>query len=115
MASKGSASSAARLVMPRCGQVGVAHAVEPLSGAVQRLADGVRLPAHADPLHEPPGGFVLGEAVGDDAAQAELLERQAQQLAYRLGRIAVARVSRIEDPPEPGLDPESAFGDVPLR
>ena len=33
---------------------GVADRVQPSARSVQRLADGVQLAAHADPLHEPP-------------------------------------------------------------
>ena len=59
---------------PLVGEEGVAVTVHPLTGAVQRVAHGVLLSAHPDPLHQLPGGGVGGEAARHHPAQAELVE-----------------------------------------
>src|SRR5215212_6713088 len=58
----------------------VAEAVEPAPRAMQGVGDVVLLAAHADPLHQPPGRDVVGEAERGDAAQPEVLEADPQQL-----------------------------------
>ena len=76
------------------GEQGVAHPVEPLARPVQRLAQGVDLAPHPDPLHQAPRRLVVREAVGGDPPQPELVEAQPQQLAHGLGGVAVAACGR---------------------
>jgi hypothetical protein len=81
---------------------------------VQRLADRVHLAAHADALHEAPGGLVVEEAVRGDPAHAQVLEAVAEELTHGLGGVAVPGVGRIEDPAELGLRVSGLVGDVQL-
>ncbi len=54
---------------PLRGEEGVAVAVEPAPGTVQRLFHGGGLSPHAESLHEAPRRLVVGEAVGGHPAQ----------------------------------------------
>ena len=71
---------------------------------MQGLTDGVQLAPHAEPLHEPPRGLVVGEALGHHATQVEFVEAEAKQLPDGLGFIAMAGVSGVENPAQLGLD-----------
>src|SRR5688572_26685493 len=93
-------AASALVLGPLLGEEGVAHAVEPPARPVQRVPEGVHLAAHPDPLHQAPRGLVVGEAVGLDASEAEVLEAEADQLADGLRRVAVALLVRVEGPAE---------------
>ena len=58
-----------------------------------------------EPLHQPPRRLVVGEALREDPAYAELLEADPQLLADRLGGVALAGVRRVEALADLGLGP----------
>src|SRR4051812_48428127 len=72
---------------PPVPQEGIDIPLPPLTRAGPRPPDGMAFAAHAEPLHQPPGRLVAGEAAGDDPAQDEVLEAQPEQLADRLLRV----------------------------
>ena len=92
---------------PLVGEQGVAQAVEPLARPVQRLLQGVDLAPHPDPLHEAPRRLVVGEAVGGDPPQPELVEAEPQQLAHGLGGVAVAGWSGWSTQPSSACTPRA--------
>ena len=81
---------------------------------MQGLTDGVQLAPHAEPLHEPPRGLVVGEAPGHHATQAEFVEAEAKQFPDGLGFIAMAGVSGVENPAQLGLDSSGPHGNLGL-
>jgi len=81
---------------------------------VQRLVQGVDLAPHPDPLHEAPRRLVVGEAVGRDPPQVQLVEAEPQQLAHGLGGVPVPGLVGVDHPAELGLDPTGLLLDLGL-
>ena len=74
-------ASRPRLAAPLLGEQRIGESVVPLPVAVEGVLHGVRLAAHPDPLHQPPGRLVVDEAVGDDAREAQAVERELLEIA----------------------------------
>ena len=92
----------------------VGHPVHPLSGTMQGVADRVLLAAHAEAFHQAPRGHVLGEALGSDPPQAEVFEADPQHGTRRFSSQTLARVCRVDHPPQFGLHGAGLVGDLSL-
>src|SRR3954451_1607529 len=82
---------------------GVDDAGGPAALAVERLRPKPALADHPEAVHHPQRGRVVGEGVRGDAAYAELLEADPQQLGGGLRDVPASLMVRREAPPDLGL------------